>query len=96
MEDRGGPGLSPGTTDDNHARILSIARAEVEKFHQIREQNKGKDVPDAIDSFNFGDMGISSLPEELADIIKDEAQRLALDRNLLTSLSGLSVRYVPV
>lgn len=93
MGERGGSGLSPSTTDDNHAEILRQARDEVQRFRDIREQNNGKDpVPESIGSFSFADMGISSLPEELVDIIKDEAQRLALNRNMLTGLSGLSPR----
>lgn len=41
---------------------------------------------------DLSNRGISELPEELIDVIKDEVNRLALRRNHLTGLSGLSPR----
>lgn len=81
--------------------LLSHARNEVQRFAQLRQEmaDRGDMVKNAgneagmFDSFDFGNRGISQLPEELVDIIKDHAERLALDRNWLSSLSGLAPRF---
>lgn len=82
----------PECCDDE--AILDHARTTVQHLAEHREEmaNKAGTEIGAYDSFDFGNKGISSLPEELADIIKDHASRLALDRNWLSSLSGLAPR----
>ncbi|KAI9717719.1 MAG: RAM signaling network component [Chrysothrix sp. TS-e1954] len=84
--------IARGPTDEI---LLMTAKAEVADLHERRQQSVGggDDVQDSLDRFKFGNMGLSSLPEELVDVIKDEAVRLALDRNKLTSLSGLTSRF---
>ena len=81
----------PPTDED----LLLAARNELAKIRERRQEgvDDGDGVQASLDSFNFGAMQLRGLPEELMDIIKDEAVRLALDRNRLTSLSGLSLRF---
>lgn len=77
--------------------VLQTARNEILRFHQLRNHAlEGYAVPDAINagcSIELGSRGLTSLPEELIDVIRNEAERLALDRNRLTSLSGLGPRF---
>ena len=85
--------LAPSASTDDI--LLASARDEVERFRERRKQSAegNEEVQESVDSFQFGNMGLQSLPEKLVDIIKDEAVRLALDRNKLTGLSGLNSRF---
>lgn len=77
--------------------LVKTARNEIHRFHQLRNHAlEGYAVPDSVTagcSIELGSRALSSLPEELIDVIKNEADRLALDSNKLTSLSGLGPRF---
>lgn len=90
MGDAEDPGPKHPETDH---LILSLARDEVAKVREAKELSDAESTANPIGSFNFGGKNLHSLPEELAEIIKDDAQRLALDKNHLTGLSGISHRY---
>jgi len=77
--------------------VLDTAAIEIQRYRELSKRaHAGFDVPEAIKggcSIELGHRGLVRLPPELIDVIKDDADRLALDRNRLTSLSGLSVRF---
>lgn len=77
--------------------VLATAASEVQRFKELSHRaHAGYDVPESIKggcSIELGHRGLTRLPSELINIIKDDADRLALDRNRLTSLSGLAPRF---
>ncbi|KAI9652646.1 MAG: RAM signaling network component [Alyxoria varia] len=78
----------------NDDEVLEKAHNQVQPFHDVRQQrSEGGEVLESIGSIHFSNNGLSTLPAQLVDIIKDEAERLALDRNRLTGLSGLAPRF---
>ena len=78
----------------NDEEVLEKARSQVQPFHDVRQQRSvGDEVLESIGSIHFSNNGLTTLPVQLVDIIKDEAERLALDRNQLTGLSGLAPRF---
>ena len=72
-----------------HAQLLNDARYQV---HQSTEGNDPEGQGHG--SFDFSRKELDSLPAELADIISQHAERLALGSNLLTGLSYLGPRMV--
>lgn len=78
------------------AALLERARETVRSNLAQRRLSPG--APPTLDdhhayvNFSFFNLGLESLPEELVDIIKDHAVRLAFDYNRLTGLSGLAPR----
>ena len=73
--------------------VLTVARNQIAESHQVLD---GVKVPEKIKqecSIDLAHKGLSSLPEELIDIIKDEASRLALNHNHLSGLSAIGMRF---
>lgn len=71
--------------------LLNQAKADVRYFQDLRHNGEtGAVQSEAFGSFNFGNRRLRDLPEELVDIIKTHAVRIALDRNFLSGLSGLA------
>jgi len=77
--------------------VIAAATSEVQRFKELRQRaHAGYDVPESVKggcSIELGHRGLTTLPPELIDLIKDDADRLALDRNRLTGLSGLAPRF---
>jgi len=77
--------------------VLAAAASEIQRFKELSQRaHAGHDVPESIKggcSIELGHRGLTTLPPELVDLIKDDADRLALDRNRLTGLSGLAPRF---
>jgi len=80
-------------TDDE---VLRKAREQIARNHEQQQTALGgQAVPDAVMhgcDTTLSHMGLTKLPSELIDVIKNETSRLALDHNRLPSLSGLSQR----
>lgn len=77
--------------------VLETSRSEIQRYKELSARaHAGYDVPESIKggcSIELGHRGLTRLPAELIDVIKDDADRLALDRNRLTGLSGLGPRF---
>lgn len=76
---------------------LVIARAQdaVDRHRTTLEREReGLAVPEDLTScsVDLSRLGLTSLPEDLVEIIRDEAVWLALNYNLLTNLSALGPR----
>lgn len=79
------------------SEVLAKAREEIAKYHDLNHRAlDGVAVPESVRpgcDVTLSHMGLTTLPAELIDIVKNDVARLALDNNRLPSLSGLSPRF---
>lgn len=83
---------APATDQD----VLRISRDQIARNREQHQQAfEGQTVPEEFIQpcdTTLSHMGLTSLPAELVDVIKNDTSRLALDHNRLPSLSGISLR----
>ncbi|KAB8611410.1 hypothetical protein FH972_025915 [Carpinus fangiana] len=75
---------------------LTIAREAIELHHEtIQREHEGQHLPAPLFGsccVDLSSLKLTSLPDELIDIIRNEVNVLRLDRNLLATLSSLGPR----